>query len=107
MIKYFIVLILSTSIFGQSTNFRFEKITTKEGLSQNSITAIIQNQTGYLWFGTPNGLNRYDGYTFKVIRDKDNNTTHNITALAEDGAGNIWIGTSLRAEKDIRGVGNT
>jgi ligand-binding sensor domain-containing protein len=47
----------------------FEKFSTEQGLSQNSIVRIFQDSRGFLWFGTFEGLNRYDGYQFKIFRN--------------------------------------
>ena len=45
----------------------FDKLTTRDGLSQNDVNAIYQDDKGYMWFGTHDGLNRYDGYKFTVF----------------------------------------
>ena len=52
--------------YPQSEQIRFKRITNKDGLSQNWIRCIYQDETGYMWFGTSGGLNRYDGYDFKL-----------------------------------------
>ena len=65
MLKYLpIIFILFSLLFGQNADLKFDKITTKDGLNQNTVTFMLQDHQGYLWFGTPNGLNRYDGYSF-------------------------------------------
>lgn len=68
-----------------------------QGLSNNSIRCIYQDHQGFMWFGTYDGLNRYDGYGFKVFRNKLNDTTsipHNyIYAIHEDEQKRLWIGT--------------
>lgn len=78
-------------------SIRFERIGIEEGLSQNSVTAILQDSQGFLWFGTQDGLNRYDGYTFTIYRpDVDKPTAISdrwVTALAEDSNGTLWVGT--------------
>ncbi len=78
---------------------RFERIGLEEGLSQSVVNAILQDQFGFLWFGTADGLNRYDGYSFEVFRpDPDNSDSISdrwITTLLEDRQGNLWIGTLL------------
>ena len=77
----------------------FDHLTIQEGLSHNTVYSILQDQYGYIWIGTQNGLNRYDGYDLKVYRsadklsDNQNFVGKNILALYEDRAGNIWVGT--------------
>lgn len=51
----------------QATNVIFDRITMDSGLSSSSVTSILKDRTGYVWVGTTEGLNRYDGYTFKVF----------------------------------------
>jgi ligand-binding sensor domain-containing protein/two-component sensor histidine kinase len=101
--KYYlpIVIILFTNIsfvFGQEKNFRFSQIKLEDGLSQSSIYCIHQDKKGYLWFGTANGLNRYDGYSFKVYSSDPFDTTtisdNSILSICEDENGIIWIGTT-------------
>jgi hypothetical protein len=83
--------------YGQGSEVRFERISVEQGLSQNTVSSILQDSRGFLWIGTSDGLNRYDGTGFKVYRHDPLNPTslsHNvITALAEDEQGMLWIGT--------------
>ena len=76
---------------------RFEHLTIEDGLSQNAGLAIFQDRQGYLWIGTQDGLNRYDGYDIEIFKhDLDDTTSlsHNgILSMAEDRDGNLWIGT--------------
>jgi ligand-binding sensor domain-containing protein/serine phosphatase RsbU (regulator of sigma subunit) len=76
---------------------KFKHLTVKEGLSNNYVGEVLQDKKGFIWLGTGDGLNRYDGYTFQIYRrdPNDNNTlsNNNITALFEDSQGIIWIGT--------------
>ncbi len=78
-------------------SIRFQQISIEEGLSQSVVTSIVQDQTGFLWIGTPDGLNRYDGYTLKIYRPDPadpNSISHAwITALLPDADGSLWIGT--------------
>ncbi|MEO5562306.1 MAG: two-component regulator propeller domain-containing protein [Chitinophagaceae bacterium] len=68
-----------------------------QGLSNNSVRCIFQDHLGFMWFGTYDGLNRYDGYGFKVFRNKLNDSTslpHNyIYSIHEDAHRKLWIGT--------------
>lgn len=78
-------------------DFRFYHLTTADGLSHPSVAAICQDETGFMWFGTQNGLNRYDGYEMTVYRynsdDPHSLNSNNITAIYEDSENNLWIGT--------------
>ena len=89
----------SRSTPSYSQNIRFEHFSLEEGLSQSTITVIFQDSKGFLWIGTEDGLNRYDGYTFKIYKpnpeDPNTLTDRWVTALAEDPEGNLWIGTRL------------
>lgn len=75
----------------------FQNINISNGLSQNTVNAILQDKKGYMWFGTKDGLNRYDGRNFREY--KYNVAKHGclgnnfITKLFEDSEGNIWVGT--------------
>ncbi len=75
---------------------QFEHLSVKDGLSQLSVISIFQDSQGFLWFGTRDGLNKYDGYNFHVFRESDEeNYISNgfIECLAEDGKGRLWVGT--------------
>src|SRR5690349_14283710 len=78
---------------------RFNHINIEEGLSQSSVRVVFQDSRGFLWFGTEDGLNRYDGYTFKIYKpDPDVPTSLSdrwITAITEDKDGYLWIATRL------------
>lgn len=90
-----LILLVTYLSFSQTSNGYL--FTSRDGLSQNSATAIIQDQKGFIWIGTKDGLNRYDGVHCKIFRrsDKQNSINHNsITCLLEDSEENIWIGTA-------------
>lgn len=78
-------------------NYSFKNINIKDGLSQSSILSILQDRKGFMWFGTANGLNRYDGYEFLVYTNDPTDSTsisnNEINTLFEDFEGNLWIGT--------------
>ncbi|HEY3754873.1 MAG TPA: two-component regulator propeller domain-containing protein [Opitutaceae bacterium] len=82
---------------GHAAVAHFFHLSIEQGLSQNSVQAIWQDQTGYMWFGTEEGLNRYDGYGFVVYRhvasDPNSLPDDQITALFEDSRHRFWIGT--------------
>ncbi len=80
-----------------ASNLRFQYLTTDEGLPQNTVDCIFQDSKGYMWFGTWNGLCRYDGYTFKIYQkgNLQNGLPDNfVRSLTEDRYGNLWIGTA-------------
>src|SRR5258708_3245856 len=77
-----------------TTHYSFDVWQTEDGLPEHSVTAIVQTRDGYLWFGTYNGLVRFDGVRFKIF-DTSNTpqlTSSRVTSLLEDAEGNLWIG---------------
>lgn len=102
--KRFIAIVLTflfiiiSSISTYAYNGNFTKINNEEGLSQNTIQCMIQDKLGFIWIGTNDGLNRYNGYEFKIYKyDKNNSNSiagNNIIDLLEDKNNNIWIATS-------------
>ena len=84
-------------LYAQYAPFRFEKFGVDNGLSNQIVTCALRDSTGYLWVGTENGLNRFDGYGFKHFLPGANNKNGlqdgSITTLFEDSRGNLWIGT--------------
>lgn len=103
ILTFFFVLVFNTLYCQLNTNIKFEHISSEmvkldKGLSQNSVQAIIQDKEGYMWFGTWDGLNRFDGYGFSIIRPdyfnaKSGISSPSIRALFQDKMGFIWIGT--------------
>jgi ligand-binding sensor domain-containing protein len=75
---------------------RIEHLTTRQGLSHDVVTSIMQDRQGYLWLGTTNGLNRYDGYGFRVFSQTYGDTTSLPVGLIRttylDRRGTFWIG---------------
>lgn len=75
----------------------FSPITSIQGLSQNEVRCIHQDHSGFLWIGTQDGLNRYDGYEFKKYSrspfDKNSLSNDRINVIAENSLGKLWIGT--------------
>ncbi|MEQ1737584.1 MAG: two-component regulator propeller domain-containing protein, partial [Rhodoglobus sp.] len=75
-----------------------DRITIKDGLPSSTVQSIVQDKLGFLWFGTPDGLARYDGNQLRVYRsnDQDPNSVSGgyVTALTLDGSGKLWVGTA-------------
>lgn len=82
-----------------ATSYYFQRLDVNNGLSQNCVNTILQDRNGFMWFGTRDGLNRYDGTAFKVFRNDfsaGNGLKNNfITSLFEDRGGKIWVGTDM------------
>ena len=93
-----VLLIFKFSAFSQATNIKFKHISIKEGLSQSTINAMAQDEMGFMWFATQDGLNRYDGYEFTTYKHEveDSNTISNgfVNCFYKDYKGNLWIGTN-------------
>ena len=81
----------------QKEQYRFTQISTENGLSNNSITCIFKDSQGFIWIGTTDGLNRYDGYSFVIFKhnpsDSNSISDNFISTIVEDFSGNLWIGT--------------
>ncbi len=90
-------IVFFVSAYGQHQKMLFEHVSMADGLSQVTVNDILQDTTGFLWFGTQDGLNCYDGYNFKVFKpnrqDSTSISSNNITKLFQDSYGNIWVGT--------------
>lgn len=93
----FLFLFQISFLFSQKEELQFEHLSMKDGLSMNPVMDIIQDSKGFLWFGTQDGLNKYDGYSFKVFKTSDTTTTtisdNFITALCLDKNKRVWVGT--------------
>lgn len=80
-----------------SAQLKYDELTTSHGLSQGYIYDILQDKDGFMWFGTKDGLNRYDGYSFKVYTydsyDPYSISNNNINCLFEDSKGRLWVST--------------
>ncbi|MCC5945259.1 MAG: SpoIIE family protein phosphatase [Bernardetiaceae bacterium] len=113
MIRYATTYLLSTVIIVYSTlllllfpsvikaqtfkSLRFESLSIENGLSQNTVTSILQDSQGFLWFGTQDGLNRYDAYEVRIFRHRRDNpnsiSENSIKVIFEDSDKQLWIGT--------------
>ena len=93
-----ICLLLTISLFSYSQNkWRFNRITTDDGLSTGTVNCVYKDSKGYIWIGSVDGLNRYDGYDITIFKNDKNDpkslSGNIITAITEDADGNIWVGT--------------
>ena len=86
--------------FSPGQHLRFERISLEQGLSQSTMFCMLQDSQGFLWFGTEDGLNRYDGYTFTVYKQSGKMPSslggNWISAMLEDSSGALWFGTRDR-----------
>lgn len=96
LLTYFIIS-LPILVLSQINTIKFEHYSSNEGLSQITVKCIQQDTLGFLWFGTVNGLNRYDGKNFiqyfHEASDSSSLSSSNITKIYEDSQGNLWVGT--------------
>jgi signal transduction histidine kinase/ligand-binding sensor domain-containing protein len=102
IIKIWVLILLfvfssGKSSYAQKESLRFEHIGIEEGLSGDNVSAILQDSKGYIWFGTVDGLNKYDGYTFTKYRfdpfDPNSISQNFIYTIFEDSYGAIWVST--------------
>lgn len=92
-----LILVLATAVASQNNAFHFNHFGIEDGLSQTSVTSIVQDDKGFMWFGTVGGLNRYDGHDMVIYRSDliDNNSLSDkqITDMCKDPEDNLWIST--------------
>ncbi|MCF2443978.1 response regulator [Dyadobacter sp. CY345] len=92
----FLLLLWPVLSVGQGLGFR--QLTTSRGLSQSHVGSILMDKKGFMWFGTDDGLNRYDGYTFKHYKHEPSDTSSiddsYINHILEDRGGQLWVATS-------------
>ncbi len=96
-ILVFVLIFSALPVFSQNYDIQFSNVGIADGLSNSTVYSIIQDRKGFMWFGTQNGLNKFDGYTFSVFKnipfDSTSLTDNWVLALLEDSKGNIWAGT--------------
>ena len=89
------LILLGQEVFPQFQSIKFKHLSVQDGLSRSWVKCIYQDKLGFLWFGTSDGLNKYDGYTFKVYKhnsSQKNSLGHNdINVIYEDIKGNLLI----------------
>ncbi len=97
MLFLLILNLISIIAFSQNQFYKFEKLSTKDGLSHSNVYCIEQDHLGYMWFGTQDGLNKFDGYNFTVYRHEPTNpnslSTSNFGKVYLDDEGIFWFGT--------------
>lgn len=97
-ILVFIIYVLLAFNKGQAQPAYFKNYQTTDGLSNNTITSITQDRQGFLWIGSRNGLNRFDGNRFKIFRHQATDSlslgSSSILSLLTDSEGKIWVGTT-------------
>lgn len=97
--KLFFILFLGMAfgVFSQTNSYKLNNLSTVNGLSQSSVIAIHQDRIGQMWFGTRDGLNKYDGNKFMIFRNKPKDSTsisnNDILSILEDKSGLLWVGT--------------
>jgi ligand-binding sensor domain-containing protein len=93
-----ILSLFSNIVCGQNGDFKFERVTTNDGLSHSNVLSIAKDYQGFVWFGTEDGITKYDGVSCTIYRnDKNNPSSINDNmgrSIIEDSYRNIWIGTS-------------
>jgi len=92
---YFLCLL--ACLYGQNGKLIFDRLSVEQGLSQVTGNAVLQDRQGFMWFGTQNGLNRFNGYAFTIFQFEPHNpnsiSDSYIWTIFEDRSGRIWIGT--------------
>ncbi len=91
-----VLLLVSFKVLPQQRDIQFEHLTVDDGLSANTVLCFLQDSRGFLWIGTYDGLNRYDGYNFTVFKnlpeDSLSISDNMVSTLCEDKDGDIWAG---------------
>jgi signal transduction histidine kinase/ligand-binding sensor domain-containing protein len=92
-----IIITLSQAGYSNNLNLNFSHLTTADGLSNNTVHCVFQDSKGFLWFGTDDGLNMFDGYDFKIFFNNINDTLslagNSVFKVKEDSRGQLWIAT--------------
>lgn len=89
---FFISSLFPKSLWSQEYLIQTQQFSVEEGLSNRFVYSVIQDDLGFMWFGTKHGLNRYDGYQFKILTaEKDSLQSNIIANLSKDKTGLIWI----------------
>lgn len=93
-----VLLFLFIALHTRGERYYFSNLSLESGLSQITVDAILQDSKGFMWFGTRNGLNRFDGYHFDIFQTNEFNdasiSDNHILCMVEDNMENLWIGTN-------------
>jgi len=98
---YFLSCFFLTSFpsFAKKTDYYFRNMAVEDGLSQNMVYSVMQDKTGFIWLGTLDGLNRYDGTKFKIFKKEKTNDqsigSNKIFSLLQHVDNKIWVGTAI------------
>jgi ligand-binding sensor domain-containing protein len=102
----FLIVFSAIKVFSQKPKFNLSKLNSTNDISQHTILSIHKDKFGFIWFGTQDGLNRYDGFKFDVYKYSDNNKhslpSNYIQTISEDKDGNLWIGTRTHGISKFR-----
>ena len=99
-IKWFLATLIYflVSLFGYSQNIKFKRVSIEEGLSAVTVNAIYQDSQNFIWIGTQDGLNRFDGYHFKSFKNDPSNpnciSSNDVECILEDKKGTIYFGSN-------------
>lgn len=89
---FFVSICFATNV----DSYYFRNIGLSEGLSHSTVNVIHQDRTGFIWFGTKDGLNKYDGINIRVFTKENSKLGNNIiTVIYEDADGKLWVGTDM------------
>ncbi|RKY99509.1 MAG: hypothetical protein DRQ13_02140 [Ignavibacteriae bacterium] len=92
-----LILVIALSYITPAQEYIFQQLTVDDGLSQSTVFATLQDSRGFMWFGTIDGLNKFDGYDFTIYSNDPNDPTtisdNVITCMFEDSKNQIWVGT--------------
>lgn len=91
-----LTLFIANSVFAQQRRMQFQHLTVEQGLSSSTIHTIVQDKNDFIWIGTEDGLNKFDGYNFSVYRhdilDKHSISGNSVHTIYEDTEGLLWLG---------------
>jgi signal transduction histidine kinase/ligand-binding sensor domain-containing protein/DNA-binding response OmpR family regulator len=95
--RFLFFILIFTNLVSFSQSRRFKQLTSADGISQSEVYSFLEDSRGFVWFGTVDGLNRYDGYNIEIFNTNINNlnslSNNTVRSLVEDQLGRIWIGT--------------